>query len=305
MRPAIDNVSNPVRLAVIAASGLDNRLAGVATVYTLSGTPCCDCAFCLLLHHWCLVCAADADDYDQLWQSELLSSANFTIKPVDPLSYLAAAFQTYGAILYDTDPARSLNYSLLPSIVTMAAVLDAVPMDESLLAMFPSTKVVLDTRSLWSTAEAAVQYAQQHALSQTSALAMQDGNLIASGLLVDWIMSERLFTMYLPQSCVPLTADHGIMKAVVAASTWPRPVRVYGYNSMIRAFGGDLFEAETNCIDVLGQVASANTNNLAFWSRLHPFTPGQQELIQPTPLPIAYESTRSYVALVYGDMVGA
>ena len=70
------------------------------------------------------------------------------------------------------------------------------------------------------------------------------------------------------ESCVPFTTDNQLMHSIVDSSPWPRPVRVFGYNSLDPVFGGDLFEAETDCVNVLGQVASAGSNNLAFWSQV-------------------------------------
>jgi hypothetical protein len=55
-----------------------------------------------------------------------------------------------------------------------------------------------------------------------------------------------------------------MMKQIVASAPWQQPVRVYGYNSLDPVFGGDLFEAETDCINVLGQIASAGSTNLAY-----------------------------------------
>ena len=46
-------------------------------------------------------------------------------------------------------------------------------MDQTLLALFPTTHVVLDTRFLWATVEEAVQYVADRYLQQTTSLAMQ------------------------------------------------------------------------------------------------------------------------------------
>lgn len=89
----------PTMLAVFSAAGLRNRAAPTVFVY--------------------------GDDYDVFWLSELLPNA--TVTPVAVPSFLGAALTEFGAILYDSSPA--LNASLLPSVVTMAGVLDAVPVD--------------------------------------------------------------------------------------------------------------------------------------------------------------------------------
>ena len=75
-------------------------------------------------------------------------------------------------------------------------------------------------------------------LNVTSSLAFQEPALLAGGYLVDWIVSARLFTLYLNQSCVPGTDDHALLAGVVAAAPWPTPVRVYGYNGMDVVFAG-------------------------------------------------------------------
>ncbi len=142
-------------------------------------------------------------------------------------------------------------------------------------------------------------------LSHTTGLAFQDGVLMgtAGGFLVDWIVQRQLFTMYLNGSCIAFTPEHDLLKSIIDSSEsyWPRPVRVYGYNSMDVVFGGDLFEAETNCDRALGQIASAHTNNLAFWS-LVPFRDDQLPLVQPVSDPVVYDANTTYVCLVYGDM---
>lgn len=103
-----------------------------------------------------------------------------------------------------------------------------------LLSKFPSTTIVLDTTGgAWPTPEIAVNFTVAKALNRTTSLAFQEGPRLAAGFLADWIVSQRLFVMYLPDSCVPFTSDNAVVKAVVAAAPWPRPVRVYGYNRCV------------------------------------------------------------------------
>ena len=51
------------------------------------------------------------------------------------------------------------------------------------------------------------------------------------------------------------------------AGNWPTPLGVYGYNSTYNLMGGDLFEAETLCLDSanMGQIAS-EVGNLSYYS---------------------------------------
>jgi hypothetical protein len=106
-----------VVMAVLAGAGLDNRDA--ATTFVLT------------------------DDYDPMWIATLLP--NTTQHAVSPLSYLQAAFAKHGAVVYESG---ALNNSLLPSVVTLCGLLDALPMDAGLRALFPSTAVVADTTAV-------------------------------------------------------------------------------------------------------------------------------------------------------------
>ena len=122
-------------------------------------------------------------------------------------------------------------------------------------------------------------------------------------------MKARLFTQYLKAQCIPKSKEKSELKNRIEASQWPVPVRVYGYNSLDVLFGGDLFEAETDCISQMGQIASSHTSNLAFWSSVRPFDisspPGSHDgpLLQSPALPsVTYNSSKIYVTLVYGDM---
>ena len=171
------NVANgTITLAVLCAAGLDNRQS--ASTFVIG------------------------DDYDPFWLESLLPNAS-TVH-VQPLQYLSTVFEKYGAVRYSSDPVRGLNSTLLPSVVTLAGLFDAVPMDEALERLFPSTKVVFDTTTMgWTTPEDAVKYcATPGLLNQTTSLAMQDGlRLAAGGFLADFIVSKKMFAMYLAGWC--------------------------------------------------------------------------------------------------------
>lgn len=66
--------------------------------------------------------------------------------------------------------------------------------------------------------------------------------------LVDYIVKERLFNMYLFDACIPLTRDHSLMSKIATNNPWPRPIPTMGYNDAWVLFGGDIFEAETGCV---------------------------------------------------------
>jgi len=262
-------------VAVAAAAGLMNRAGAV--VYSV------------------------ASSYDAEWLAALLPNATTVATPV--ASLLAAAFGAYGAVVYDGNATE-----LLPTVVTLAGALGAVPATPGLLAAFPGTAVVFNAVGVWATPEAAVSYAAGTVLNATTSLAFQDPALLAGGALVDWLVSRSIFVTYLNNSCIPNTTDHAIVAGLVAAAPWPTPVRVYGYNAMDVVAGGDLFEAETDCINTMGQIATASATNLAFWSHLAPFDPDAPPgsatglLVQPTPAGVTYNASAVYVALVYGDM---
>eukprot|EP00048_Salpingoeca_helianthica_P016702 m.233717 g.233717 ORF g.233717 m.233717 type:complete len:552 (-) comp19281_c0_seq1:156-1811(-) len=260
-----------VVLAVQGAAGLLNRVN--ASVYVIQGS----------------------DDVE--WLALLLPTVTKTTLVAD--DFLRSALARFGAILY-FDPTSPTQTQLLPSVLTLAGVLDLIPLSEQLFfQQYPSTRIGFNASRRWTSPEQAVNESATIGLSRTSSLAFQDGKLVATGLLVDWIVKERIFTQYLNRSCIPATRDHALLQALLAAAPWPRPVRVYGYNSADVIFGGDLFEAETNCANVMGQVATAHSTNLAFWSHVAPIT---TPLTQPSAPAIEYNRSKAYVALVYGDM---
>ncbi len=67
-------------------------------------------------------------------------------------------------------------------------------------------------------------------------------------MLVDFIVKEKLFNFYLYYGCIPLTKEHELMEKIVKNNNWIKPVKVYGYNNAWNIGGGDIFEAETNCV---------------------------------------------------------
>jgi len=76
---------------------------------------------------------------------------------------------------------------------------------------------------------------------------------------------------YLPHGCLPGFQEHDFFSTLVdpANNPWPNPAPVYGYDDTFPLFGGDTFEAETNCAPShnLGQIASVGVNNLSYFKR--------------------------------------
>lgn len=248
-----------------------------------------------------LVYILDSQD-DEFWMDSLLLTAKKT--HISWQDFLHASYAKYGGILFNEEAE-----DMLPSVATVAGVLSAVPINAALLSTYSNTTIVFDSTNAWSSVEDAVNSTANAYLQQTSSLAFQSGQLILRGYLVDWLVQQRLFTQYMPSGCVPLSGQKSLLRSIVDRSPWPLPVRVYGYNSLNPLFGGDLWEAETDCIDVMGQIATSQASNLAFWSQLDKFdpslAPGQPlgPLVQAPQLPeIVYNASKTYVALVYGDM---
>ncbi|GMH99677.1 hypothetical protein TrVE_jg339 [Triparma verrucosa] len=118
--------------------------------------------------------------------------------------------------------------------------------------------------------------------------------------IVDFAVQNRLFTFFLANGCVPLTADHRVEEKIFrhfkkGSST----TAVYGYDDSVPLFGGDTYEAETNCVREhdIGQVASTAVNNVNFYN-----TSGQIENLEPNPIPVVeYDPEKTYVAFIVGD----
>jgi len=66
--------------------------------------------------------------------------------------------------------------------------------------------------------------------------------------LIDFIVKERLFNMYMVEACIEGTADYALMEQIATSNPWPRPIPVFGYDDTVKVLGGDVFEAETSCV---------------------------------------------------------
>jgi hypothetical protein len=175
---------------------------------------------------------------------------------------------------------------IVPNIVTLAAVLDAVPLEDSQLAPLGlASAPLLDVLSLFpvynnmsAVARQATSWVYDRYSRLTNGLAKMNPGLDVHGGhvlnppltkdaelgLVGFIVKERLFNFFLNLGCVPLTDDHALMEHIATANPWPRPLTVFGYDDSIAIAGGDVFEAETDCVREhnMGQVASDGCNNL-------------------------------------------
>ena len=260
------NLTDAEKLAMKAAAGLENRKS--AQVYTIENFN------------------------DIFWHDVLGVTGQF----IDAKPFLKKSLQKWGTILYND----TAGIDLLPSVVTLAGVFDLIPVTSELQKRY-NTTVKINTLG-WSPLDAlgAVRKTLQ-VINETSTLAVQEPAFLASGQLVDWIVSQKLFTVYMKDQCIPLTDSHSLLKEVIDLAPWPRPIKVYGYNFQNLIFGADPWEAETDCNRELGQIASSNSTNLSFWKHFSIFQP-KESLKQPVEQPVTYNANTTYVALVYGDL---
>ena len=220
-----------------------------------------------------------------------------------------------GALLYN----YSMQQAIVPNLITLAGVLDIVPMEAADVAKY-GVPVAFDAVAHFGTAPAVnvTAFVYDNYANATTSMAFMDpgynqhdGGIFDPSLtgtpdasLVDFIVKERLFNFYMVEACIPFTADHALMERMVAldgSDPWPRPIPTYGYNDADNVLGGDFFEAETNCVAQhdMGQIASDSAGNMAFFSREPTITAPLRQV--PTPAAAPYNSSKSYVTLVVGD----
>ena len=178
---------------------------------------------------------------------------------------------------------RTAQQLITPNIVTLASVLDAIPLEDGdlLSSQLPQVFDAVEEFRGFSAMQA-TEYMHTHHVNQTTTMAQMNPGLDVHGPnkitppltqalnpgLIDYIVKERLFNFFMLNQCIVGTAEHRLMERIVSHNPWPRPITVLGYDDTW-ALAGDLFEAETNCVKEhnMGQVASDGANNLAFYSR--------------------------------------
>ena len=178
---------------------------------------------------------------------------------------------------------RTAQQLITPNIITLASVLDALPLEDGdpLTSQLPQVFDAVEEFRGFS-AQQATEYMHTHHVNATSTMAQMNPGLDVHGPnkidppltkdlnpgLVDYIVKERLFNFFMLNQCIVGTAEHRLMERIVTHNPWPRPIAVLGYDDTW-ALAGDIFEAETNCVREhnMGQVASDGANNLAFYSR--------------------------------------
>lgn len=207
----------------------------------------------------------------------------------------------------------SLQQLILPNIITLAGVLDAVPLEDGHPNAANSTMVfdALTTFDNFSALDA-TSYMYDHYINLTSTMSKMNPGLdtnhplhppLTGSLnpgLIDFVVKDRLFNMFLNWGCIPFTKEHSLMEKIVQNNPWPKPIVVYGYDNTFVVEGGDFFEAETLCVKEhnMGQVASNGLNNMAFFSRKPRI---KVPLIQNPEPKMQFNASETYLALVIGD----
>eukprot|EP00939_MAST-03C_sp_MAST-3C-sp1_P000953 g953.t1 len=225
----------------------------------------------------------------------------------------------------------SSQQAILPNIVTLAGVLDAVPLEDSDIEAFKlgardgsgggSGIMVFDALETFEGFDAleATRFVFQHYGNRTnpSSWAKTNPGLDVHGghplnpplvpgsadlFLTDFIVKNRIFTFFLNNGCIPFTSEHALVESMVNSGLWTTPITVFGYDDTY-AIAGDLFEAETDCVKehAMGQVASNGCNNLAFFqSRDNDNEPVASASVTTTPT-ATYNASKTYVGIVIGD----
>jgi hypothetical protein len=277
--------SAALKLAVQACAGLKNRKLG-GSIYV------------------------EMEENDEQWLTEL------DLKPknlVDTDNFLAECMVEFPACVrysYKT------QQELLPSILTVAAALEAIPLDTG--QAVTCTEVSFDATIEFaerSTPYLATKYAFENYLDQTTGLAMlspgydrepselSNPNLIEdmSPVLVDFVFSQKLFVTFLINGCVDGNPEKELLNSIVNDSGWPTPVGVYGYNDSWLV-GGYLYEAQTRCLESRNMGAiPTKTRNLSFFSSRRAPIEEASELEQNALEDIEYDPSKTYVAFVVGD----
>ena len=276
----------PFQLAVQACAGLHNRRTAGSVFIQM-------------------------DPHDAVWLDELSLKPNTTVSAADFLNTCVAAFPA--CVRYD----YKTQHELMPSILTVAAALEAVPLDSGLTATcgnvaFDAIEGLKDK----NTPYLATKYVFEHYAQQTTGLAMLNPGYEDPAsdpahpkltrdmrpVLVDFVFSQKLFVVFLVNGCVDGNPEKELLSAIVNAGRWPTPLGVYGYNSSWNVAGGDLYEAQTKCLDSrnMGAIAS-ETENLAFFSTRRAPIVEANEVKQNELEPIQYDPSKTYVAFVVGD----
>jgi hypothetical protein len=248
---------------------------------------------------------------DQQWLEELDLEPTNVVNASDFLDACVAKFPTCVRYSYDTQRLA------MPSILTIASVLGAVPLDMGMEAScgevaFDATVELADK----DTPYLATKYVFENYVAQTTGLAMLNPgyeiweNNMANPVLahdmpltlVDFVFSKKLFALFLVNGCRDDNPEKELLHAIVNAGHWQTPLGVYGYNNSWMVMGGFYYEAQTKCLDSRNMGAiPTETSNLSFFSTRRPPIRDASELERNETEDIEYDPTKTYVAFVIGD----
>lgn len=207
---------------------------------------------------------------------------------------------------------------ILPNIITIAAVLDAIPLqDDQILPAGTTLNMVLDavTEMKDFSALQATQYVFDLYGQSTTAMSKMNPGLKAPEWaptkptlsdkpdlgLTDHIVKERLFNFFLWFGCIDGSQEEEFLSFMVAPENnpWPEPIPVWGYDTSWLVFGY-LWEANTHCSDHynMGSIPTQNVNNLSYFSQTPAIT---TPLATVESLEIIYDPNKVYIAFVVGD----
>jgi len=155
------------------------------------------------------------------------------------------------------------QHLITPQLLTVAGVLNAVPLEDGSPYVRNATMVwdAIGVFGTNSTLLEATQYVYDHFVNDTSTLAFMDPGFTGASenpfkpnltrtpnpSLIDFIVKERIFNMYMVEACIPFTDEYALMEQIATNNPWPKPIAVYGYDDTF-PIAGDLFEAETTCV---------------------------------------------------------
>ncbi len=207
--------------------------------------------------------------------------------------------------------------TLLPNILTVGAVLEAIPLDEEMEVQ--CSNIVFDATEEFkerNTPYLATKYMYDNYINDTTGLAMLNPGYsradrkvwdpeIARDMdpsMIDFVFSKKLFVMYLVNGCIECTKENTLLNDIVSRNPWPKPIGVYGYADYWLVFGGYLFESQTLCADSrnLGAIPT-KVNNLSFFSTRREPIIDASEIKQNELENIEYDPTKTYVAFIVGD----
>ena len=133
-----------------------------------------------------------------------------------------------GAIRFNAS--RDGQQLITPNIITLAAVLDALPLqsNDPLMEELP---IVFDAEQEFAgfNAMQATEYMHTHHVNETSTMAQMNPGLDVHGDnkinppltkdlnpgLIDYIVKEKLFTFFMEDQCIAGTAEHRLMERIV------------------------------------------------------------------------------------------